>query len=75
MARTAKRPVHEFDVFEFSYGPDFDIELFDDTCHGGPEEARCGSYPAGRIERKSEYASMDQLLHNSEDWDDYSGDR
>lgn len=68
MAKRDKQVYEEFDEFEFSYGPDVDVELFDDTAVDEIPEGDSSLAAWRRIERRQE----NKWLRNQVvDWDEY----
>ena len=68
MAKRDKQMYEEFDELEYSYGPDFDQELFDDTAVDEVPENDASLAAWRRIERRQE----SQWLRNQVvDWDEY----
>lgn len=71
MAKRDKQLYEDIDEFEFSYGPDFDIELFDATAVDEIPENDSTLAAWRRIERRQESRWLRNQVVDWDDWDEY----
>ncbi len=70
MTKHSERPVDEGDEFDFAYGPDFDIELFDET---PIDQMPISMYDMRPWQRLDRYMDSKWLREELSDWDDWDG--
>lgn len=71
MTKTAVYPSEEFDEIEFSIGPDYGLELFDETPIDEMLEFVFGDDARRNIERHAESQWLRKQLADWDDWDEY----
>lgn len=71
MAKRSKDQYENFDELEFSYGPDYDLELFDDTAVDEGQAGDCSLAAWQRIEMRKESEWLRSQVVDWDDWDEY----
>jgi hypothetical protein len=71
MTKNAPHPSEELDELEYSDGPDYDLELFDETPIDEMLKAAFGESARRRVERRAETAWLRKQLVDWDDWDEY----
>jgi hypothetical protein len=68
VTKNTEDSLSEIDEFDFAYGPDFDVELFDDTPIDTIDNASARVSAWQRIESREESRRLREQLM---DWDEY----
>ncbi len=71
MAKSKTDEYEGFDDFESSYGPDSDLELFDDTAVGEARAGDCSLAAWQRIEMQQESKWLRSQVVDWDEWDEY----
>lgn len=75
MSRRGERSAIEFDESETAYGPDFEIETFDETPIDEPALSDYGKTAWQRVEQCAESRWLREQLSDWDDWDVYPDTR
>ena len=71
MSRHRVRPVGKGDDFMSAYGPDFDMELFDETEANGRPYGHYNRRAWRQLESRAESKWLRDQLEDWDDWDEY----